>query len=184
MSDVLDEKSLSRQPVYQGRVVKLDLVTVELPNGETSLREIVTHPGAVAIVALDDMRRVLLVRQFRLAAGRVMLEIPAGTLEPNEAPIVCAERELQEETGYKPQKLEPLGGIFVAPGYTTEYIHLFLARDLVESRLEMDGDEFIEVVKLPFDDVLAKIDLGEIQDAKTITALLRVARLLELHANP
>lgn len=184
MSDVLDEKSISRQPVYQGRVVKLDLVTVELPNGETSLREIVTHPGAVAIVALDNERQVLLVRQFRLAAGRVMLEIPAGTLEPNEAPIICAERELQEETGYKPQKLEPLGGIFVAPGYTTEYIHLFLARDLVESRLEMDGDEFIEVVKLPFDDVLKKIDLGEIQDAKTITALLRVARLLEKHANP
>lgn len=180
MSDGLDEKTLTRQPVYQGRVVKLDLVTVELPNGETSLREIVTHPGAVAIVALDDEHQVLLVRQFRLAAGRVMLEIPAGTLEPNEAPIVCAERELQEETGYKPQQLEPLGGIFVAPGYTTEYIHLFLARNLVESRLEMDGDEFIEVVKLPFVNALAKIDSGEIQDAKTIAALLQVARLLEI----
>ncbi len=184
MSDILDEKALDRQSVYQGRVVKLDLVTVELPNGETSLRELVTHPGAVAIVALDSQRHVLLVRQFRLAAGRVMLEIPAGTLEPNEAPIVCAERELQEETGYKPQQLEPLGGIFVAPGYTTEYIHLFLARNLVESRLDMDGDEFIEVIKLPLADALAKIDSGEIQDAKTITALLRVARLLEIHPNP
>jgi ADP-ribose pyrophosphatase len=181
MSDVLDEKSLNRQPIYHGRVVKLDLVTVELPNGETSLREIVTHPGAVAIVALDDMQNVILVRQFRLAAGRMMLEIPAGTLEPNEAPIVCAERELQEEAGYKPQKLEPIGGIFVAPGYTTEYIHLFLARDLIESRLEMDDDEFIETIKIPLADALKKIEIGDIQDAKTIVGILRVARLLGGH---
>lgn len=184
MSDISDQKAISHQQVYRGRVVKLDLVTVELPNGEIVMREIVTHPGAVALVALDDENQVLLVRQFRSASGRVMLEIPAGTLELDETPIVCAERELQEETGYKPQKLEPMGGIFVAPGYTTEYIHLFLARDLIESRLEMDSDEFIEVVKLPFKDVLTKIDAGEIEDAKTITALLRVARLLEINEHP
>ncbi|MCU0479976.1 MAG: NUDIX hydrolase [Anaerolineae bacterium] len=174
----LEENTLDRQPIYHGRVVKLDLVTVTLPDGQSSQREIITHPGAVAIVALDEAQNVLMVRQFRLAAGRVMLEIPAGTLEPNEAPLICAERELQEETGYKPRQLEPIGGIFVAPGYTTEYIHLFRASDLVESRLEMDSDEFIEVVKIPFQQALDMVDNGEIQDAKSIAGLLRVARQL------
>jgi ADP-ribose pyrophosphatase len=174
----LDEQTIDRQPIYNGRVVKLDLVTVTLPNGESSQREIITHPGAVAIVALDEAQNVLMVRQFRLAAGRMMLEIPAGTLEPNESVLVCAERELQEEAGYKPLKLTPIGGIFVAPGYTTEYIHLFRASNLVESRLEMDNDEFIEVVKIPFTKALDMIDRGEIQDAKSIAGLLRVARQL------
>jgi len=180
MSDnkILDEQTIDRQPIYQGRVVKLDLVSVKLPDGQTSQREIITHPGAVAIVALDEAKNVLMVRQYRLAAGRVMLEIPAGTLEPNEAPIVCAERELQEETGYKPQNLTPIGGIFVAPGYTTEYIHLFRASDLIESRLEMDSDEFIEVIKIPLSQALDMVDKGEIQDAKSIAGLLRVVRLM------
>ncbi len=177
----LIERVTDRQPIYSGRVVKLDLLTVQLPNGKTSQREIITHPGAVAIVALDGNQNVLMVRQFRLAANRAMLEIPAGTLEPNEAPLVCAERELQEETGYKPQKLVPLGGIFVAPGYTTEYIHLFLATELVKSRLEMDSDEFIEVEIMPLSEALNKIDNGEIDDAKSITALLRVARLISAY---
>lgn len=174
----LEEKIVDRQPIYSGRVVKLDLVNVMLPDGQASQREIITHPGAVAIVALDEAQNVLMVRQFRLAAGRVMLEIPAGTLEPNEAPLICAERELQEETGYKPHKLEPIGGIFVAPGYTTEYIHLFRASQLTASRLDMDSDEFIEVVKMPFSKALDMVDKGEIQDAKSIVGLLRVARQL------
>jgi len=180
MSDnkLLNEQIIDRQQIYRGRVVKLDLVNVTLPDGQTSQREIITHPGAVAIVALDDAKNVLMVRQYRLAAGRVMLEIPAGTLEPDEAPIVCAERELQEETGYKPQNLTPIGGIFVAPGYTTEYIHLFRASNLIESRLEMDSDEFIEVIKIPFSQALDMVDKGEIQDAKSIAGLLRVARLM------
>ena len=177
-SKPLAERVTDRQPIYSGRVVKLDLLSVELPNGEMSQREIITHPGAVAIVALDEQKQVLMVRQFRLAANKIMLEIPAGTLEPNEPPMVCAERELQEETGYKPQKLEPLGGIFVAPGYTTEYIHLFIATDLIESRLQMDGDEFIELEKMSLPEALRRIEVGEIDDAKSITALLRVARRL------
>jgi ADP-ribose pyrophosphatase len=158
-------------------VVHLVVLDVALPDGGTAKRELVRHPGAVAVVPLigDD---VLMVRQFRVAAGRVMLEVPAGTLNPGEDPRLCAERELQEETGFRPGQLESLGGIFVAPGYTTEFIHLFLATDLLESRLEMDDDEFIELVRMPLENVLAMIDRGEIEDGKSTSALLKVARRL------
>jgi ADP-ribose pyrophosphatase len=117
-----------------------------------------------------------MVRQFRIAAGKVMTEIPAGTLERHEPPEDCAIRELQEETGFKPGKLESLGGFFVAPGYTTEYIHLYLATDLTESRLPGDADEFIQVLHVNFAEALAMIDKGEIADGKTIIGLLTYAR--------
>lgn len=167
------------EAVFTGRVVKLVVLDVTLPDGGVAKRELVRHPGAVAIVPLIG-EDVLMVRQFRMAAGRVMLEIPAGTLNPGEDPWVCAERELQEETGHKPGALESLGGIFVAPGYTTEFIHLFLATDLSESRLDMDEDEFIELERMPLRDALARVDRGEIEDGKTTSALLKVARRLGL----
>ncbi|MBC7871599.1 MAG: NUDIX hydrolase [Chitinophagaceae bacterium] len=174
----MEEKIVSTQQIYDGRIVKLELHEVELPNGQHSKREIVRHPGAVAIIALDKNGDVLMVRQFRLAAGKVLLEIPAGTLNPNEAPIDCAVRELQEETGYKPGKIEPIGGIFVAPGYTTEFIHLFMATDLTESKLSLDDDEFIELDHVSMKDALAWIETGAIIDGKTISGLLRAARKL------
>lgn len=173
---MLDERTLSREPIYEGRVVKLYLETVELPDGNVAKREVVRHGGAVAIVPLHDDGRVTLVRQYRLPAGQNLLEVPAGTLEPGEDPYDCAVRELQEEANLKPGNLEPLGGIFVAPGYTSEFIHLYLATDMVESSLEGDADEFVEVVTLPLDEALAMIDRGELQDGKTITALLLAAR--------
>lgn len=163
--------------VFDGRVIHLDLLEVTLPDGGTARRELVRHPGAVAIVPLIG-EDVLMVRQFRIAAGQVMLEIPAGTLNPGEDPLLCAERELQEETGFRPGVLESLGGIFVAPGYTTEFIHLFLATGLIESRLAMDADEFIEPARMPLRDLVAMIERGEIQDGKTIAAALKVARRL------
>lgn len=164
--------------IFKGRVVRLNVHEVRLPNGQLSRREMVHHNGAVAVIALDADQNVLLVRQFRLGANAVMLEIPAGILEPDEAPLLCAERELQEEVGYKPGKLEPLGGFFAAPGYTTEYIHLFLATDLTESRLLGDDDEFLELHRLPFAEALAMVERGDIVDAKTIIGLLRVAKRL------
>ncbi len=172
----MHEAITREEHVYDGRVVHLVVLDVTLPDGRTARRELVRHPGAVALVPLigDD---VLLVRQFRIAAEGVMLEIPAGTLNAGEDPAACAERELQEETGYRPGALEPLGGIFVAPGYTTEFIHLFLATGLEESRLAMDDDEFIELVRMPLADALALVESGEIIDGKTATALLKVARL-------
>lgn len=174
------ETVVKTQNIYTGRVIRLDVLEVTLQDGTTGMRELVTHPGAVAIVALDAAERVLLVRQYRIAAREVMIEIPAGTLNPGEDPLVCAERELQEETGYRPGKLEKIGGIFVAPGYTTEFIHLFLATDLTESRLEGDTDEFIEVDHVALGDALAMIESGAIKDGKSITALLTVARRMGL----
>jgi ADP-ribose pyrophosphatase len=165
-----------QQQIYSGRVVTLSLLDVILPNGEAGKRELIQHPGAVAIVALDDDNNVLLVTQYRIAADKILREIPAGTLHPGEDPFVCAERELQEETGYKPGKLENIGGIYPAPGYTTEFIHLFIATHLTESRLAMDEDEFIEVERLPLAHAVALVDSGEIADAKSVAGLLRAAR--------
>ncbi|MFN8373559.1 MAG: NUDIX hydrolase [Anaerolineae bacterium] len=172
----MEETILSTEQIYSGRVIKLSIHEVRLPDGANAKREVVQHPGAVAIVALDANGDVLLVRQFRLAAGKILSEIPAGTLHPGEDPRECAIRELQEETGYKPGKLESLGGIYVAPGYTTEYIHLYLATDLIESKLAADDDEFVEVDHVPFKDVLAMIDRGDIADGKSNVGVMRVAR--------
>ncbi len=170
------ETTLHSQRLYDGRIVKLDLLDVRLPDGNEARREIIRHPGAVAVVALDAAQNVLLVRQYRTAADKILLEIPAGTLNPGEDPLACAERELQEETGYRPGKLEAMGGIYTAPGYTTEFIWLFSARDLSEFRLAMDDDEFIEVERKPLAEALALIDSGEIADGKSVAGLLRFAR--------
>ncbi len=166
------------QHLYSGRIISLDLHDITLPDGETSIRERVIHPGAVAIVPLDGDGNVLLVRQYRLAADQIMFEIPAGTLKPGEDPAVCAVRELQEETGYRPGKLESLGGLFVAPGYTTEFIHLFFATDLIESRLAADADEFIEVKRVPLAQAIAWVMDGTLIDGKSVSGLLKVARKL------
>ena len=175
--DNLTEKIVSSEPVYDGKLISLRVDHVELPNGERSMREIVQHPGAVAIVPLLD-DDVFLVRQYRLAANTITLEIPAGTLSRGEEPDRAAERELQEEIGYRPGKLTWLGGEYTAPGYTTEYIHLYLAEDLIHSRLAMDDDEFLDIVRLPFSEALRQVEAGEIDDGKTIAALLLVARRL------
>jgi ADP-ribose pyrophosphatase len=171
-TDGLTENTLSSELLYDGRVVHLYIETVRLPNGNIAKREVIKHNGAVAIVAFDTDGNVLLVRQYRQPTRRVLLEIPAGTLEPGEAPFDCAVRELQEETGYKPGKLESLGGIYTAPGYTSEFIHLFLATDLTESRLAQDADEFIELLHVPLAEALKLIASGDIADGKSISGIL------------
>ncbi|MBE2270356.1 MAG: NUDIX hydrolase [Anaerolinea sp.] len=171
---------IHREEIYSGRIVHLSAVDVRLPNGKEAHRELIQHPGAVAIVALDEEQNVVLVSQYRLAADRIMWEIPAGTLNPGEAPLVCAERELQEEAGLFPGKLDALGGLYVAPGYTTEFIHLFIATELSESRLEMDEDEFIESKRVPFAEALDMIERGDIIDGKSIAGLFKTARRLGL----
>jgi len=172
------EKQITSDVIYDGKVVKLRIDAVRLPNGRIARREIVRHPGAVAIVPVDPEGKIVMVRQYRYAAGRVLLEIPAGTLELGEPPEDCALREMQEETGFKPGKIERIGGIFVAPGYTTEFIHLFMATDLTASRLDMDDDEQIEVLHLSMNDVLSRIQSGEIADGKTISGVLMVKERL------
>ena len=164
--------------IYDGRVVNLRVDTVRLPNGKESKREIVEHSGAVAIVPMRDKETVVLIRQWRSPAGKVLLEIPAGGMEPNETPETCAARELAEEIGLVPDRLIPLYSCYLAPGYSTEIIHGFLALDLREAPEDPDEDEFVEQVAMPLDEALAAILSGEIEDAKTIAGLTLAARVL------
>lgn len=174
----MSEKILKSTLLHDGRLLKFMHYDIELQNGALSAREIVKHPGGVAIVPVDAQGRVLLVRQYRLAAGRELVELPAGTLEAGEDPAFCAARELQEETGYKADHLESLGGIYLAPGYTTEFLHLFYATGLSESKLAHDADEFIDVVTATMAEALAMIEDGTICDGKSVAGLMRVARRL------
>lgn len=174
----MDEKIIKTRPIFEGRVVKLVVHDVTLPDGNQSLREVVNHSGAAAVVAVDDDMQLLMVRQYRLPAGDILLEIPAGTLDDDEAPEACAARELQEETGYKPLSLQPLGGLHPAPGYTTEFIHLFFTREFVHDPLEQDEDEFVETERVPLTDAVHMVEQGEITDAKSVIGILRAARLL------
>lgn len=169
---------MTSEPVYLGKVVNLYVDVVRLPDGQQARREIVRHSGAVAMVPLLPSGDVVMVRQYRHAAGKVLLEIPAGTLEPDEDPEQAAVRELQEEIGYRPGKLTRLAGEYTAPGYTSELIHIYLATGLQESNLDQDDDEFLEVVRLPFDEALRRVEQGEIMDGKTIIGLLLAARRL------
>lgn len=162
--------------VYDGRIVKLHIKTVQLPSGKTATREVIDHAGAVAIVPIMDDGRVMLIQQYRHAVGKVLFEIPAGTLEPNEDPNVAANRELREEIGYAARTLNYIGGIYVAPGYTTEFIHLYIARDLIYDPLAADDDEFIETRPMLMAEALQYIADGTIQDAKSVVGLLRASQ--------
>ena len=177
---MLEEKITNTERIYSGKVVKLDVHDVQLPDGTTAQRELLDHAGAVAIVALDEEDNVLLIRQYRLGPRQVMVEVPAGMLEPDEgdAPASAAIRELREETGYRPNQIERIGGWFVAPGYSSEYIHLFIARDLVLDPMEGDEDEFIELFRTPFSEAIAMVERGEITNTTAICSLLITARHL------
>jgi ADP-ribose pyrophosphatase len=176
----MKETITSTQDIFDGRIVHLKVHDVVLPDGNTSKREVIYHGGAVAVVATDSDHRVLMVKQFRLPAGQVMWEIPAGVLELDESPETCASRELQEETGYKPLDLVYLGGVHPAPGYTTEFIRIYWSQHQEESKLEEDVDEFVEAEWKPLQDVLEMITTGVITDSKTVTGILRVARELKI----
>lgn len=163
--------------IYEGRVVELSAETIILPDGREAVREVVGHPGATAIVPLISPREVILIKQFRYCAGKVLWEIPAGTLEADETPIECAKRELIEETGYRAGKMEPMGGFFTSPGFCTEFLRLFLATALEPCESKPDDDERLTAHKVPLDDAFRKIDRGEIVDAKTIVGLLKLSRM-------
>ena len=166
------EKTISSQRIYQGRVINLRVDTIEIDQGKTTKREIVEHRGAVAMVPMDGDGNVVLVKQYRKAAQRVMLEIPAGTLELGEDPLQCAQRELEEEIGFAAATMKRIGGFHPCPGYSTEFIHLFLASDLRPSKRDGDEDESIDVEIFPFSRALDMVERGEIRDGKTIIGLL------------
>ncbi len=174
-----EEVATSTQRLYDGRILNLRLDTVLLPNGSTSRREIVEHRGAVAMVPMVDRDTVILVRQYRRAAERSLLEIPAGTLDSNEEVEACARRELAEEINYAAGRMIPLFQSFMAPGYSTEVIHTFLALDLTPTEGHTDEDEFLEILPTPFADALNMIKTGEIIDAKSISGLLYAERVLK-----
>lgn len=157
---------------YEGRKLKLKLETYRLHN-RNKVAEIVHHPGAVVILPIDVERRILLIRQWRRAVHEILLELPAGTLEENEAPLDCAQRELQEETGFAAEKITPLGGFYSAPGYCNEYLHLFLAEHLYSSPLPPDDDEKIEILPVTLKEAKQMIEKNQIHDAKTVAGILR-----------
>ncbi len=170
--DSVKERLLSREEAYRGRAVRLRVDHVEKPGGRRTTREVVEHDDCVAVVAIDAENNVLLVRQFRHAVGKELLEIPAGGIEGDETPEQAVQREMQEETGYLPNKVTRLGGFYSAPGYCTEYLYLYLATELVFSPLQAEDTDSIELVRVPTSDVAGLIASGTICDAKSIAGLL------------
>lgn len=172
----LIERGLTQESVYRGKQLKIRVDTVALPNGEIAQREIVEHPGAVAVIPLTEDGKVVLVRQFRYALNRVTLEIPAGKLEWGEELEATCARELAEETGLLAANFERLTEIVPTPGYSNERITIYKATGLTRTEAGGDADEFIEVVELPLAEALAMISRGEIADAKTLIGLLWLSR--------
>lgn len=161
--------------MFDGRILKVYKDQVVLDNGMNVTREIVRHSGAAAVVPITENGEVILVRQYRYAVGRDMLEIPAGLLEPGESSRECAARETEEETGFKPLTLTHLFDYYSSPGYCTECVGIFAAKDLVPSRQHLDADEDVEVKILPLEEAIEKIRSGEIIDGKTVAALMSVS---------
>jgi len=169
---VKPEKTLTSQQIYQGHAVNMRVDTVEKASGKKTTRDVVEHSDCVAVVAIDEQDNIILVRQFRHAVDRFLLEIPAGGIDPGEEPMDSVRRELQEEIGYFPRKIDELGGFYSIPGYGTEYLHCFVATDLVPARLVAEDTEDIELVRVSPDEIPRLIASGEICDAKSIAALL------------
>lgn len=160
--------------IYKGRVVTLNIDTVTLPNGVTVDLETIRHPGAAAVVPMKEDGTVVLIRQFRHAAGGFIYEIPAGKLNPGEDPLSCAARELEEEIGYRAATFSLLSSIFTAPGFADEVIHVYKATGLTQGRQQLDRDEVLDVIEMPLADAIRKIEDGTIRDAKTIVGLQAV----------
>ena len=165
---------MSTKNIYSGKVVTLNIDTVTLPNGVTIDLEIVRHPGAAAVVPLKENGTVVLIKQFRHAAGGFIYEIPAGKLHPGEDPKNCAARELEEEIGYQAGKLDLLSSIFTAPGFTDEVIHIYKATGLTKGRQQLDRDEVLEIVEVSLQEAIEMIRVGSIRDAKTMVGLQTV----------
>lgn len=174
-----EEKTLQTKRVYEGKIINLRVDTVSLPNGGTSLREIVEHPGGVGVLPLDGEGYVHLVRQFRKPYEEELLEIPAGKRDnKQEEPLTCGIRELREETGFTAGEMTDLGVLYPSVGYADEVLHIFLARNLTQGDTDPDEDEFVDVVKLPFSKAVDMAVSGELRDAKTVAALLKADYLL------
>ena len=173
------EQTIGSEQVFDGRIVSVRADAVLLPNDRNATREVVEHRPSVVIVPIDAEGNTILVRQYRYPAQQLLLEAPAGVVEESETPDDCAMRELQEEIGFSSRDLRALGGFWMSPGYCTEFMYAYLAKDLVPSRFEADADESIVVERVSISRVSRLIRLGEIQDAKTIAALLMAVYLFD-----
>ncbi|MBR6103118.1 MAG: NUDIX hydrolase [Ruminococcus sp.] len=174
----LDEKRLSGEQKFDGIVVKLYVDQVELEDGKTTFREVIKHPGGVCVVPVNDKGEIYMVKQFRYPFGRVLTEIPAGKLEYGEDHRTCGLRELREEIGAEAGSFEYLGCLYPTVAYDTEIIHMYLARELSFGDRDLDEGEFIDVIRMPFEEALQKVYDGEFPDAKTQLAILKAAKLM------
>ena len=167
------ERPLAQQKLYTGRIFDIEHYSVELENGHKAQRDVVVHHGGACVVAINEEGDLLLERQFRFPVGQVIWELPAGKLEAGEDPMTAARRELEEETGYKADRLLPLATLLPTPAYSTEIIHIFRAEGLRQTRQHLDEDEHLSVVWLPFERAVNMVLSGEITDAKTQVGILQ-----------
>lgn len=174
------EKTVKTEPVYEGSIIRVERLTVELPNEKLASRDIVRNSGAAAVVPFLDDQTVILVEQFRKPNEMVSLEIPAGKMDPGEDPLTCAQRELQEETGYCSGNFRKLIKIHATPAYSDEVLHLYLATGLTQGPCSPDDDEFLSVKNYPVAQVIKMIEEGVITDSKTVAGILFAARILGL----
>lgn len=179
----LIEKTIRKEKIFSGKVINVYVEEVELPNGKTSKREVVKHPGAVAVIPMTNDGKLVLVRQYRKALERVLVEIPAGKLEKGEEPLVTARRELEEETGYSAKSMRHLVSFYTSPGFADELIHLYVAEGLtkLEDAASLDEDEFVDLLEVTLEEALEMLEKQEIYDAKTTYALqyLQLERALK-----
>lgn len=175
----LKERAIGSRDIFKGRIIKVRVDTVLLPDGQEAKREVVEHPGAVVILALKDRNEIVMVRQYRHATGEILLELPAGKRDYNETPLVCARRELEEETGYTAQEWDVLFSFYTSPGFCNELLYFVTARGLVKGKSHPDGEEFLDVITVPVEEARRMVLAGEIRDAKSILGILALPLLEE-----
>jgi ADP-ribose pyrophosphatase len=175
----MQEILISSKEIYSGRAVRLKVDTIKKMSGDITTREIVWHSDCIAVVVVDDEGNVIMEKQYRRPADKVLLEIPAGGIDGDETPEEAVIRELQEEIGYLPRQVVKLGGFYSAPGYCTEFLHLFLAKELVPSRLTAEDTDEIDIVRVPFSEIPSLISAGQICDAKSVAGLLQFLYLYQ-----
>lgn len=166
----LTEETISKETIYDGRIIKLEKHQVSLPDGQTSEREVVLHNGAVSVLAITPENEVLVVEQYRKAMEKTLIEIPAGKLEIGEERESAALRELEEETGYVADKLELIGEVYGCPGFCNEKVNIYIAKDLKEGKVNLDEDEFLNLTKIPINQIHSLLSEHKIEDAKTMIA--------------
>jgi len=169
-----EEKTMTSKKIFEGNIIDVQLDEVKLPNGETAQRELVYHPGAVAVIPITPENKIVLVEQYRKPLERTLVEIPAGKLEQNENPLTAAVRELEEETGYTTTNLSQVTSFYTSPGFANELVYIYVTNDLIkmENPPAGDDDEFVEIMEVTLDEAKELVEEGRIQDAKTNYAVL------------